>query len=110
MFDAKRAISMKAIIVAVALTTLVLSGCIGPRGWPGVAVDGDTLFVGTMDGRVLALNPDSGSRIWQWKPEAEDAGGFLHGSGGGQFSAGMSYGIPVVADGMVYVRAYNGKV
>lgn len=110
MFDAKRAISMKAIIVAIVLTTLVLSGCVGPRGWPGVAVDGDTLFVGTMDGRVLALNPDSGSRIWQWKPEAEEAGSFLDCAGQGQFGAGNLYGIPVVADGTVYVGAYNGKV
>ncbi len=110
MFDAKRVIPMKAIIVAISIAALVLSGCVGARGWPGVASDGDTLYVGTMDGRVIALNPDSGSRIWQWKPEEEEAGSMFDCTSQGQFRAGMSYGIPVVEDGTVYFGAYDGKV
>ncbi len=111
MFDIKLTRSKKAIIIAVVLAALVLSGCIGPRGWPGIVADGDALFAGTMDGRVLALNPDSGSRLWEWKPKKDDkAGGFLACGGGGQFRAGMFYGPPVVANGVVYMGAYDGKV
>jgi outer membrane protein assembly factor BamB len=101
---------MKAVVVAIVLVTMILSGCMGARGWPGVTAEGDTIYVGTMDGRVLSLNPESGSRNWQWEAEAEEAGNPFSCSNQGQFRAGMSYGLPVVANNTVYVGTYNGKV
>ena len=37
---------------------MVFTGCYGatqPKGWSGAAVSGDRLFVGTLDGRLVAL-------------------------------------------------------
>jgi outer membrane protein assembly factor BamB len=109
MFYIKRVKSTKSVIIAIVLISLVLSGCTGGRGWPGVVSDGETLFVGSMDGRVLALDLE-GRVEWSWKPESKKSGGFLSCAGGGQFRAGSIYGPPSVADGVVFVASYNGKV
>ena len=59
MFRFKGIRSKRTTVIVLVLMAAVLSGCVGPRGWPGVASNGnDTLFVGTADGRVLALDAD----------------------------------------------------
>ncbi len=120
MFDIKRARSTKPIVIAILLGILALSGCIGPRGWPGVVVDGDTLFVGSMDGRVVCLKvsarqedkkvPAKADGEWVWEPEAEQAGNMFSCTQGGRFGAGMLYGPPAVGNDTVYIGAYKGKV
>ena len=113
MYKTRRYLLIKILIIAGALIALLLSGCIGPRGWPSGVVEGDTLYVGTADGRVLALNPEGGSRFWQWKrEESEDFNPFdcIGAGGAGQFGAGMIYGSPTVSNGVVYVASYNGMV
>ena len=113
MFDIKRTRLTKTIIIAILLASLTFFGCTGPRGWPGVVANDDTLFVGSMDGRVLALNPASGARVWDWKPKAKQtggAGGFLTCTTGQQFAGGAFYGPPVVANGLVYMGGYVGIV
>jgi len=109
MFYIKQARTKKALIIVVILSCLVLSGCMGPRGWPGIASEGEKLYVGTMGGTVVALNPEGG-RLWEWEPPGEQGGSMIACSGGGQFRAGLLYGVPVVADGVVYVSSYNGRV
>ena len=112
MFDFKRFALTRFLLVALVLLALAFSGCLGPRGWPGVAGTGDTLFVGSMGGAVFALNSE-GARLWSWAPEEEASGG-LFGCGcsgaGGQFRAGMLYGAPVVGNATVYVAVYDGRV
>ncbi len=72
--------------------------------------EGETLFVGTMDGRVIAVNAGGGT-LWTWEPPAESGGSSIIAcGGGGQFRAGMLYGSPVVSDGVLYVSSYNGRV
>jgi len=120
MFDIKRARSTKPIVIAILLAVLALSGCIGPRGWPGVVVDGDTLFVGSMGGRVVRLElsarqedkrvPSKSDGEWVWAPEVEQAGSIFSCAQGGQFGAGVLYGAPVVGNDTVYIGAYSGKV
>jgi outer membrane protein assembly factor BamB len=105
--------SARTIIITLIAIVLLLTGCVGPRGWPGVLVDEDRLYVGTMDGRVLALNPESGSRFWQWEQTVEESVNPFNcvGAGGaGQFGAGMMYGPPAFGEGSIYVASYNGKV
>jgi len=75
MFDSKRIRLTKPIIIAILLAALILSGCAGKRGWPGAQSEGDTLYVATMDGRVIAMNPDSRIREWDWQPTAKVTGG-----------------------------------
>jgi len=109
MFYSKQTRAKKALILASIIACLVLAACNPPRGWPGGASEGETLFVGTMEGRVLAVNA-GGGMLWAWEPPAETGGSVIACGGGGQFSAGMFYGSPVVADGVVYVASYNGRV
>ena len=72
MSNAKHEMLKKVIFITVVCVILILAGCVGPRGWPGISAGEDTLYVGTMDGRVLALNPESGIRFWQWKREVKE--------------------------------------
>ena len=113
MFDTKRTRLTKTLIIGILLATLVLSGCAGARGWPGTVSEGDTLYVSTMDGRAVALNPDNGSRKWDWEPSAGQSGqtaSFLTCGAGSQIVGGKFYGAPAIANGLVYVALHTGKV
>ena len=128
MFDIKRATSTKPVVIAILLAILVLSGCIGPRGWPGVVADGDTVFAGSMGGKVVRLElsarqenkdvPSERDGEWVWEPEVEAAGGILSCGAGGQFGTGTLYGPPAVGNitvgnktvDVVYIGLYSGKV
>jgi outer membrane protein assembly factor BamB len=106
----RRARSIGSAILLVGLVLLVLSGCMGPRGWPGIALQGEALYVGSNGGEVLAYNSDTGRREWRWEPEAEESGSLLDCQSGGQFRAGLFYGPPALAGGIIYVGSYTGKV
>jgi outer membrane protein assembly factor BamB len=124
MFNTRRTWLTKTIVVALLLATSVLAGCLGPRGWPGTAYEGDTLYVGTMKGALLALNPVNGAEEWLWEPLREQTGSagsgnltaianaFLSCSRGGvgQFQPGYFYGAPVIANGTVYISYFTGSV
>lgn len=112
MFDTRRTRLTKVLIIAVLLAALVLCGCAGARGWPGTVSQGGTLYVCTMDGRVVALNSDSGSRKWDWEPTAGQSGqtASFFSCAGGQLVGGLSYSAPAIAAGLVYVAFHSGKV
>jgi eukaryotic-like serine/threonine-protein kinase len=113
MFDSRRTKLKKTLIIAILLAALALAGCAGTRGWPGTVSEGGTLYVATMDGRVLALNPDSGSRKWDWQPTAKQGGqtaSFLSCGAGGSLVGGLLYGTPAIANGLVYVAFHTGMV
>jgi len=104
--------SMKAISLALLalFVSMVFTACIGPRGWPGSSVAGDTLFVGTMDGRVLALNPDDGSLKWEWQPSKTSLANPMGCSNSLATRGGKFYGSPVIAQGIAYVGTFTGQV
>ena len=82
----------------------VLSGCYGqgqPRGWSGATVSDDSLFTGSLDGRLVGLHKSDGSPLWQ----DEDAGML-----GTSDSKVAIYGTPAAGGELVYVAGYNGKV
>jgi eukaryotic-like serine/threonine-protein kinase len=112
MFDTRRTRLKKVLIIATLLVALVLSGCAGgARGWPGTVSQGSVLYVCTMDGRVVALNPDSGSRKWDWEPtekQGQSASSFS--CAGSSLVGGLFYSAPTVVDGIVYVAFHSGKV
>jgi eukaryotic-like serine/threonine-protein kinase len=112
MFNTKRTRLTKVLVIATLLVALVLSGCAGKRGWPGSVSEGGTLYVSTMDGRVVALNPDSGSRKWDWEPTAGQTGTTASSftCAGSSLVGGLFYGAPAAANGMVYVVFHTGKV
>ena len=84
----------------------LLAGCVGSRNaatqsWSGVAVAGESTFVGTREGRLIQLSRDSGiAQIAPYAPPEDDRReGFP-----------AIYGTPAVADGRVFVGTYNGTV
>jgi len=95
-------------------------GCIKglqPIGWSGgVVVDG-TLFVGSAEGRLVAINMADGSRQWSEALTRPAAAGIfgceasMAGGGCAAAPAGVAiYGTPAVSDGLVYLGGYNGKI
>ena len=81
---------------------LLLTGCgisFNPAaGWSGVVEDGGTFYVGSMEGRLLALDGegDQVSLRWSFPPE-------------GQRRLRAIYGTPAVADGRVFVGEYDDR-
>src|SRR4030042_4711993 len=98
MFKARRNKLTPAFVLIILLCCIALVGCAGPRGWPGTLADDDVLYAGSSDGRVLALNPESGSRKWEWSPEGGQSAGLgscaCAGGAGGGLTGGMCYGSP----------------
>ena len=91
----------KALVLAViACLPLVLTSCIGggqaTGGWSGPTVHDGIIYVGTRDGRVVAINASSRDQLWQWP----DTAGLR----------GLIYATPVVHGDLVYVATYNGQV
>lgn len=65
-------------------------------GWSGVAEEGDFLYVGSKNGRVVRVSSTSGllDRTWVYPARADD-------------DLGEIYGTPQVSDGVVYGSAFR---
>ena len=131
----------KLILLALPLLLLALLGCAGriatPEGWSGGVVDGDTLYIGTRQGDVRALNTENGETRWRFTLLGEDeslrgvygtpalyedtlfVGGYdrvlyaLTTKGELKWQepvGGHIVGSPIVVDGVVLVGADDGKV
>lgn len=69
-----------------------------PEGWSGGVLAEDVLYIGTAEGRVLALDKASGSTRWRTDIQvAEDENQAI-------------YGRVAVSDDSVYVGGYNGSL
>ena len=95
------------------LIVLLFSGCTGtgtvPRGWSGVTVDKGTLFLGSMDGRIVAVNTANGSLMWSVLLQNPPSGGGGFGCAPAPTAVAI-YGTPTVDGDLVYISGYNGKV
>ena len=87
-------------LVAVCLC-IALLGCsrLGtPQGWSAGSVSGDNLFIGTMEGELLAVEKETGGLAWRKQiPTSEDSDRAI-------------YGRPAVTDDAVYVGGYDGSL
>jgi outer membrane protein assembly factor BamB len=74
------------------------------------------LYVGSIEGRLMAINLSDESRQWAETLKTTAQTGFLGcaPSAGGGCGGGSSrvpiYGTPVVSDNLVYIAGYNGKI
>ena len=108
------------LLVMLVVSGLAISGCVKglqPIGWSGGVVSDGTLFVGSKEGRLVAINTEDESRQWSEPLKATgQTGGFFgcepaYGGGCGSGVAGVAiYGTPAVAGDLVYIGGYNGKV
>ena len=79
----------------------LLVGCSrvsNPQGWSAGTVAGETLYIGTMEGEVLAVSKDTGATVWRYELPTEEE------------SDRAIYGSPAVADGAVLVGGYDGRL
>ena len=80
---------------------LALAGCSGvaaPEGWSGGVIAADKLFIGTMEGTLLALDVDSGRKLCEFAlPENTD-----------RRDSQAIYGTPALANGTIFVGGYDG--
>ncbi len=116
----KKLLGKISLLLVILLTVGLISlGCIGgmlPIGWSGGAVAGNTLFVGSTEGRLVAVNTIDGSRQWSEAIRAQTQGGLLGcapqpGAGCAAASAGVAiYGTPAISEDLVYIGGYNGKI
>ena len=103
------------LLVLLLIGIMSVSGCTAAgrqvaQGWAGGVVSGDTLFVGSMEGKLVALDVSDGS--FRGDPVAlvaeAQSGGF------GCLPTGSSavavYGSPALRENLVYVGGYDGKV
>lgn len=108
------------IALAITLTIIVLSslGCTGqtpPQGFTGVTTDGNTLYVGTNQGKLLALDPAARAAQepfpsrGEWSQAITKESRGMFGCGTSQV-ASVLYGDPVLTDGHLCIGTYDGKV
>ena len=87
--------------VALAAALFALAGCSvvrTPEGWSSAEISGDTVYIGTMSGELLALDKTSGDVRWKRAlPTPEDANRAI-------------YGKPAVSNGLALVGGYDGRL
>ncbi|MBA7521386.1 Outer membrane protein assembly factor BamB [subsurface metagenome] len=106
-----------AILLVIGLAT---SGCIKGLqsvGWSGGIVADGTLFLGSAEGRLIAVSTADGACQWSEPLAASGSAGGLgcaalpSGLGCAASPAGVAiYGTPAVAGDLVYIGGYNGKI
>jgi outer membrane protein assembly factor BamB len=111
-------VAMIALLIAAIISIAIfgfscVSGLVAV-GWSGGTVSNNTLYVGSMEGRLAVVNLTDQSRQWA-EPLKLPAQGGLFGcssalSCGGGSSRVPIYGTPVVSDNLVYIAGYNGKI
>ena len=98
----------------IALLPLILVSCISgyaqlAKGWSGTAVHEGIIYVGTIDGRVVAINSSTENLEWSYSTTPVTAPS--SGLSCGQTSAPTAiYGTPVVDRDIVYIGTYSGQV
>jgi outer membrane protein assembly factor BamB len=94
-----------AIALSFPLIVLLLGACTGDRfnpnsGWSGVVDGGQDVYVGSIDAQIIAFDAESGSRVWAFPEDKDDARDtFL-----------AIYSTATISGNTLYVPGYNGKV
>jgi len=100
-------------LVILLLGGLVFAGCTRgaqPKGWSGGTIDNGTLFLGSMEGKLVAIDLSNHTQLWETLLEtAKPSGGFTFGCAPATTSVAI-YGNPAVGEDLVYIGGYNGKI
>jgi outer membrane protein assembly factor BamB len=102
------------LFIVIVLLPLTLVSCIAgsaqlAKGWSGTAVHDGIIYVGTLDGRAVAIN--SSTRNLEWAYSIAPATTPSSGLSCGQTSVTTAiYSNPVVDRDIVYIGTYSGQV
>ncbi|MBC8477890.1 MAG: PQQ-like beta-propeller repeat protein, partial [Dehalococcoidia bacterium] len=80
-----------------------------PRGWSGVSVTDGALFLGSMGGKLVAIDKSTQQRLWPDVPFEQKQSSSLFSCTQGATAVAI-YGTPAVTAGLVYITGYNGKM
>ena len=98
-------------IIVMPLLLLALAGCAGqiatPEGWSGGAVDGDTLYIGTRQGDVRALDIQSGEVRKSFSLVIRDKQPGFFGEREAEVPSSV-YGTPLLHEDTLYFGIYHG--
>ena len=99
------------LLVTLLLSGVTVFGCLpggSPEGWSGGTIVNDTLFLGSMEGKLVALNAADGTRLWQVVLEVGGAsGGF---GCAPEHALAPIHGTPAVDGDLIYVAGYYGRI
>jgi len=102
------------LLIVIALLPLILVSCApwgtgSAGGWAGTAVHKGTIYVGTVDGRVVAINLSTENLEWSYSiaPVTAPSSGL---SCGETSVPTAIYGTPLVDRDIVYIGTYSGQV
>lgn len=110
---------MLLLLLVIVVGGVTVFGCVGagarPMGWSGAVVADGTLFLGSMEGKLVAVNIADGSSRSSEPLQVKQTGGFgcapVGGGGCAASPTGVAiYGTPAVAGDLVYIGGYNGKI
>ena len=62
---ALRRANVLVLALALVILTAACSRISQPEGWSGGVVKGDTLYIGTSEGSLLAVDKNDGSTLWR---------------------------------------------
>lgn len=90
-----------ALLLPILLLALAACGRVStPEGWSGGAIHGDTLYIGTREGDVRALDTQSGETRWRTALGIDDDDRAFR----------SVYGTPAIHDDRLYVGGYDGRL
>ena len=102
------------LLIVIVLLPLTLVSCFpgggqSAGGWAGTAIHDGIIYVGTKDGRVVAINSSTRNLEWAYPiaPVTAPSSGL---SCGGTSVPTAIYSTPVVDKDMVYIGTYSGEV
>lgn len=101
MSDSNRVMPRRVLLGVTSLFLLVLMACARiptPDGWPSGVVNDDTLFIGTMQGELLAIDRNTRETRWRFALNGDEE------------SERALYSAPVIVDDTIYLGGYDRQL
>lgn len=100
------------LVLVILPSVLAFSGCVPggavSSGCSGIVTDNEVLFVGSMEGKLVAANTTDGRLLWEVALESPVSAGGGFGCAPASRAVAI-YGSPAVAKDLAYVGGYDGR-